>query len=302
MNTFLKFTGLQKGIFFSLFILSSSVGICACSAAKPDTSETSVQKVQGITSGEKVFTFTDTTNGGNNYYKVIFRADTISELYKNNRKIPSDKLDDYSDKIYSALGDVSWGRSHFFHSPWAKRFHSEFFNKDEMKKLSKELKRLKNIKIDINFDTSAFNENMKQLDSNLANMHFKMNFDWDKFHKNMRRMQEDLKNRKFNININMKDLQERMKALKEELKDLNIDLGGVDKKVDKFGEFTKSLKKELVKDGIIGNSGVKINVEMNSNEVTVNGKAVSGSLAKKCRELYKSYFGKYPEGNVKIIE
>lgn len=302
MNTFFTFSTLRKEVIFSLLILFSSVSIYACSTAKPDTLNQSTSKVEGITPGEKAFTFTDTTDGSNNFYKVIFRADTISELYKNNKKIPTNKINNYNDKIYSALGDISWRGFHFSHKPWVKEFHSEFFNKDEMKKLSKELKKLKNIKIDINFDTSAFNENMKQLDSNLANMHFNMNFDWDKFHKNMQHMRNELKNRKFDININMKELQERMKALKKELKDLNLDLGGVDKKAGKLGEFTKSLKKELVKDDVIKNTEAEINVEMDSSKVIINGKKVPEDLSKKYREMYKSYFGKYPKGKVKIIE
>jgi hypothetical protein len=58
----------------------------------------------------------------------------------------------------------------------------------------------------------------------------------------------------------------------------------------------------LIRDGIINNYTDEINIEMKPNGIIVNGKKLPDKLTQKYRELYKSYFGKYSQKNIKIIE
>lgn len=302
MNTFLRFSKQQTGLFFVMLLIVSSLNFAACSSAKENSLTDNKTEQPEIKSGDKTFTFVDTSNGTNDSYTAVFRADSLSEIYKNGKKIPVDQFDEYSDKVFSSLNDLG-GNSFYFHiKPWAKKFNAEFFKKDNMIDLDKELDSLKNMKISVHIDTSIFNNNMKELESNLKNMDLNIHFNWDSFNHDMEALRKEMKNKKFDININMDDLKERMKSLKEELKNLRVDLSGVDGNLDKLDSFIKDVKKELVNDGVIKNSDDEISIEMKPDRIIVNGKNIPNNLVDKYRKLYKSHFGKDPGDDVKISE
>lgn len=143
---------------------------------------------------------------------------------------------------------------------------------DEMKKLSEELKELKLEDLDINIE-----------------------FDADKFNEIMHKLAEELKEEKFalkDFDIDMSEFKENMKSLKEEMKDLKIDLKDLDKELEKFDAFFKELKIEMKKDGLIEDEEEQIDLELNKDEMKINGEKVPDELYQKYKEMYEDYFGK----------
>ena len=177
---------------------------------------------------------------------------------------------------------------------------SEF--KEEMKKLKEELKKLKTEKIQAYFDSEEFKEEMKNLKAELKNLKihdFHSDFDKEKFDKDMKELSEKLKNQKFvwkdtDFDIDLSGLKESMEALKENMTNLKINLDGLSEEMEKLNEFIKDLKTEMKKDGLIENENDDADIELNKNEMKVNGEKVPDKLFEKYRDMYKDYFGKEP--------
>ena len=66
----------------------------------------------------------------------------------------------------------------------------------------------------------------------------------------------------------------------------------LDKDLKKLDTFIDDMKTEMVKDKLINSTDEKIDVELNSKEMTVNGKKVDDQLLEKYKHMYKKHFGK----------
>jgi septation ring formation regulator EzrA len=115
----------------------------------------------------------------------------------------------------------------------------------------------------------------------------------------MKELSEKLKNQKFvwkdtDFDIDLSGLKESMEALKENMTNLKINLDGLSEEMEKLNEFIKDLKTEMKNDGLIENENDDADIELNKNEMKVNGEKVPDKLFEKYRDMYKDYFGKEP--------
>jgi hypothetical protein len=92
-----------------------------------------------------------------------------------------------------------------------------------------------------------------------------------------------------------------MKDLREELKDLKFDLKDLDIELDKLDGFMDSLREELESDGLIDNKDDDIKLELNKNEMLINGEPVPDELFKKYKDMYEEHFGKKLNSDHNII-
>ena len=71
-----------------------------------------------------------------------------------------------------------------------------------------------------------------------------------------------------------------------------LNINTLDKDLKKLDSFIDDMKTEMVKDKLINSADEKIDVELNSKEMTVNGKKVDDQLLEKYKDMYKENFGK----------
>ena len=184
-------------------------------------------------------------------------------------------------------------------------FDEEEFEKG-MENLRIELEKLKDKDIHINFDGLA--EEMKNLAKELEkikveDLDINIDFDAEKFNENMQKLAEELKEKKFalkDFNIDMSELKDKMDFLKVKMKDLKFKLKDMDKELEKIDAFMKELKVEMKKDGLINDENEQINLELNKDEMRVNGVKVPDELYQKYSEMYKKHFGKALSDNSSI--
>ncbi|MCH7722629.1 MAG: hypothetical protein IIC76_04700 [Bacteroidetes bacterium] len=128
----------------------------------------------------------------------------------------------------------------------------------------------------------------------LRNHKFKFEFDSDEFKKNMEELAEELKNQQFtfqDFEFDMSEFKEEMKELKEEIKNFNIDFKDLNMEMEKLNGLLKDLKIELKKDNLIDDEDEEINLELNENEMKINGEQIPDDLFTKYKELYEKHFG-----------
>ena len=177
-----------------------------------------------------------------------------------------------------------------------------------MERLRTELESLRNHKFKFEFDSDEFKEEMKQLAVELKNLkmkdlHIELNFDSDEFKKNMEELAEELKNQQFtfqDFEFDMSEFKEEMKELKEEIKNFNIDFKDLNMEMEKLNGLLKDLKIELKKDNLIDDEDEEINLELNENEMKINGEQIPDDLFTKYKELYEKHFGIDPEKDTHI--
>lgn len=178
----------------------------------------------------------------------------------------------------------------------------------EMEQLRTELETLRNHKFKFEFDSDEFKEGMKQLAVELKNLkmkdlHIELNFDSGEFKKNMEELAEDLRNQQFtfqDFKFDMREFKEEMKKLKVEMKKFNIDFKDLNVEMEKLNGFLKDLKIEMKKDNLIDDEDEEINLELNKNEMKINGEQVPDDLFTKYKKLYKKHFGIDPEEDTHI--
>ncbi len=127
---------------------------------------------------------------------------------------------------------------------------------------------------------------------------FHFNFDKDNLEDEIKNLNEELENLDLNFDINM-DINIDMDKIKSEIdkamdniKDVHININMLDKDLKKLDSFIDDMKDELVKDKLINSADEKTDVDLNSKEMTVNGKKVNDQLLKKYKDMYKEHFGK----------
>ena len=182
-------------------------------------------------------------------------------------------------------------------------FNTEEFEK-EMEKLKEELEVLKDMKFHFDFDNEEFKAQMEELKKELSELDFeKLHFEFDdaEFRKSMEELKKDLKEQKYSFHFDMDNFKEEMRELKEELKHLDIELDDLHIEMKKLDGFMDDLREELESDGLIDNKDDDFDLELNKNEMLINGKPVPDELFKKYKDMYEAHFGKKLDGDHNII-
>ena len=160
-----------------------------------------------------------------------------------------------------------------------------------MEQLKVDLSGLKDINIDLDFDSEKFALEMKDMKQEL------------------KEELAELKELDFDIDVNI-DFDE----LKESLKNIKIDLSGFDKdmasleieltglkeelKVLKY--FLNNLKDELVEDGYIEESDEDFELVLTKSKMIVNDECLPDEMHQKYLELYKEHYGKDIDDDFRI--
>ena len=175
---------------------------------------------------------------------------------------------------------------------------------EEMKELRKELGKLKSYKFELDFDNEEFRAGMEELKKELSELDFKelqFEFDNEEFKKSMALLKKELKEHKFSFDFDMENFKVDMEGLKEELKDLDIDLKDLDIELEKLDEFIDALKEELESDGLIDDKDDEIHLELNRDEMLINGDPVSDELLEKYKDMYEEHLGRKLDDDHNLI-
>ncbi len=175
---------------------------------------------------------------------------------------------------------------------------------EEIKKLHKELGKLKSFKFKFDFDNEEFRAHMEELKKELSELDFEdfhFEFDDAEFRKSMVVLKKELKEHKFSFDFDMDNFKEEMEGLKEELKDLKFDLKDLDTELDKLDGFMDVLKEELESDGLINDKTDDFDLDLSNDEMIINGEPVPDELFKKYKDMYEGHFGKKLDGDSNII-
>ena len=94
---------------------------------------------------------------------------------------------------------------------------------------------------------------------------------------------------------------EEIWQLKEELKDLDIDLKDLDIELEKLDGFIYDLKEELESDGLIDDKDDEIHLELNRDEMLINGQLVPNELFSKYKDMYEEHLGRKLDDDHNLI-
>lgn len=300
----------------------------ACSSANESTKLNNIKPDDDKT----YFSFKTHEDGVSTRWKVEFQNDEISALYRNEKQIPDDRINDYEDMIYEKLSEIHHnnydrrsthnidvdidmdsleeGLERMAEELSRLKIHVDFdednFN-DNMEKLEKELEKLKDLDIDIHIDPETFNENMKDLEENLKDIRVNIpqfHFDKEKFDTNIKELMENLnnenyvKNNKFKIDMNC--FHKNMKSFKNKMNKTKASLSEMDTKLNRLHRFIDKLKVELVKDGVIKTEDEDIEISFYNDALEINDIKVSDELFDKYSSLYKESYGEALEGDLHL--
>ncbi len=176
---------------------------------------------------------------------------------------------------------------------------------EEMKELQKELGKIKSYKFDFDFDNEGFRTQMEELKKELSELdleEFHFEFDDEEFRMNMEELNKELMEIKYSFHFDMDNFKEEMDGLREELKNLKFDLKDLDTELDKLDGFMEDLREELESDGLIDNKEDDFDLDLNNDEMLINGEPVPDELFNKYKDMYEEHFGKKLDGdhNLKI--
>jgi chromosome segregation ATPase len=175
---------------------------------------------------------------------------------------------------------------------------------EEMKELKKELGKLKSYKFKFDLDNEEFRAGMEELKKELSELKLEdlqFEFDDQEFRKSMALLKKELKEHKFSFDLDMDNFKEEMAGLKEELKDLDFNLKDLDIELDKLDGFIDALKEELESDRLIENKDDDIKLELNKNEMIINGNPVPDELFKKYKDMYEEHLGRKLDDDHNVI-
>lgn len=175
---------------------------------------------------------------------------------------------------------------------------------DEMEKLKKELKEADLYKYQFDFKEEEFKAQMEKLKEELSDLDFEdfhLEFDNEAFKKNMDELKKELQEQKLSFDFNSDEFKDEIKKLKEEMKELNIDMKDLHIELDLLDEFMTELKIELKSDGYIKDTSEHFELELNKDEMIINGNQVPQSVFNKYKKMYEEHFGSKPDSNHKLI-
>lgn len=311
---------------FGLIILFTILTLQGCSSS----SDQLVLNNQNFV--DKSFIFHDEGS----IWKVEFKDNKISSLYRDNKRIPDNELDDYRDKINKNLrelrnglqGDETKIYHKFFDDKNTDKDIEIFKDKDKlhfklkldenefeknMQKLKESLKDLKSQKFKLYFDSDSLNQSLKKLLEELKGLpplpndsvfDIDVYMNLDDFKEGMKMFKDSFKFFHFNsdsIDCEMKkEIRGNIKELKNKMKGLKVEIKGKNGELKKLNSFLDELKKEFAKDGYIKSIDDEIFLEMDKDQTIINKKTARKEDHKKYYELFKRYFDKEIDGTIKI--
>jgi hypothetical protein len=311
--TFNRFPALLIGLSLVLFILN------ACSASE----STGNQKMD---SSVKTFIFRD----GNDVYRVEFNGKQITSLFKNERKIPDDEIDNYKDLIVYELKHLT--RDFVAEKEKPTRIKI-FIDKDKSENDTTKFDEEDNIDIPMLFkfkmDDKDFEVKLDSLLKDLDDKHFEIyinpddirepmmkfkkhfrdftppqtpDIDLEKFYKEMQKFREQMKFNSPEYDSLFYKFREKMKEFKKR-KNKNIEiieLNNNDEEIEDSESFINEIKKELVKDGYLDSVESPIHFMMNEDKISVNNKDLSEELLDKYKEIFRKHHGRNLNGQILI--
>ncbi len=332
MKTYFTFSNIKTSVFPAAVLLSSLlmiVTLAACSSSAPQNGSVNEPAIEenSLSPGEQSLSFYAEKEGKNELWKAVVKDGKIIELSRAGKQIPEAEFNGYKDFVYNHLDDlrnqISPNKEFSFHfkfdsanvfsgknfkkhmmcfmpdSCW-KGFDSEKFNR-QMEKLGE---KLKNMKIDIEFDSASFNSAMAELSKALSKLGTEKNsFDWKEFSKKMKEFSQKMKEKSFKMNhfkIDLSGLDSSMHELSKNMKELKTNMKDLKCKMKKLNVFTKDVRSELFKDGYLKNLDDNFTFTLKPNEMTFNGNKMPDKLLPKYKNLYKKDFGREIKKEFKI--
>lgn len=274
--------------------------------------------------GRKTLTFYDDDFWGDQTkWKVVLRDGEIEKLYKDGRRLSASEIEENEDYIYDKLEETEDSMKDL--KVDLADLEEELANLDFNFDLDLDFDD-DNFSMSMHFDEDAFEDAMEQLSESLSKMnnkkysyHFDSD-DWDmhhddykwdkkKFNKEMKQLNRELRKLEdldMEIEFDMDDFNEGMKELNENLKDLKINMSGFDDEMIKLNIEMDVLKSEMKKlkgflnemsaelewDGYIDDADEEYELELNEDEMIVNGRKLPDRLHEKYLEMYEKHFGK----------
>ncbi len=284
---------MEKKIILFVFLVLGTIYLTACSSSKEEMSS---EANESFMPQNPTFTFNTDEKGNKVYYQAEFAGDSIQSLLINGKKIPHDKIKDYENLVYQKMDNVKGDRNFTFRFGHPQIDLKEF--KTQMKKFEKDKK--------INLSSKILNKELLKKSlakareelENVKIKKFHFDFDKDNLEDEIKNLNNELENLDLNFNLNV-DIDIDMDKIKSEIdkamdniKDVHINMETLDKDLKKLDSFIDEMKSELVKDNLIDSADEKVDIELNSNEMNVNGKKVDGQLLDKYKKMYKEHFGK----------
>lgn len=299
------------------------LSLTGCTSSEDSTKSSLINSDDGKTSLQ----FSTFENGTQANWRVYFDEDKISALYHNGIRIPKDQIHNYEDMVFEKLDDLD-----------DQRYEEDFSNSDidihidmdelrrnmdkiakelkenkinihidkmqfekNMEKLKEELEKLKDLDmdIDINIDSEALKENMKELEKNLQNLRINNQnfpFNQEEFRKHLKEVTGKMRDEQYTINTNLKmnmnHLLNKMNHFNKDLECLEYDTDNLKAHLSKLDLFIKDIKKEFVKDGIIKSIEDDVEISFSSKGLEVNDVKVPDEVFAKCKSLYRIHFNK----------
>lgn len=314
------------GIFLAVIVLLSIFTISSCSSG--------YQQEQSLNQhsypGDRSFSFREEGSD----WQVYFDGKNIAALYKDGIKISDSDVDQYKNMIFDNIDELrsdfedKLDKTNVFGFDMKKfgddmkifrdsinndnfmRFKFEF-DEDEfgknMEELEKNLSELKNKKIEVYIDSDKIKDHLKDLGKKLKDIphpkEIDVNIDMDVFKEGMKKFRDEMRLHKFHfdsLDINMDELHDNMKEFKNNLKNLKIETKEFKIQRKNLKLFLHHLKNELVNDGYLNSKDDELNLNINTDKMMVNGKDISREHLEKYKELYKKYYGKEIDGEIKI--
>jgi len=294
-----------------LILLSFLSVSCSATASENNSGDKKDKK------GEQTFVFRSGEN--QDKYEAIFSDGKLISLSKNGKQLSKDEMKENEELVYDNLNDL---RRHDEgdNDDFVFHFNGREFA-EHMKHFGEHMKHFgegfppmmeKPDSINIDFDTTGFNENMKELGhklSGLKNMKIQvfgnndedfdipdiefnekdLNIDMDKIRKDLDRASEDIKKSSETMkNIDIPRLTERVK---EEMRNAAHSLKISKKEFQKLSRFMDEMKQEMVKDNLLKSKEDKVNLKISDGDIYINGNKLSDDLQKKYKKMYSDKFG-----------
>lgn len=304
--------GLSAAVFFVLFL-----GGSGCSSK-----ETVKNSKENISNSLAFYSEED----GGKYYEVSFdKKNRIASLYIDGKEIPESDYDKHRDIIDEKLDDLRgdrllrdytfnvnvpkapplpevWdddsGSHHRMHV--YKFFNDSSFN-GQMADVRKELMKLKDMKIRMNFDNDEFKKSMEEFRYQMKDM--KLDEKLKDLNKDIRAMTEKMKEKQYeldDIDVDIPDISIEIKNLDKKLEGLDKEMGNLKTELTKLDHFMDDVRKELYKDGIIQSEDEDFSMDLNADGMRINDKEIPADKFLKYKELYKKHFGKELKEDQKI--
>lgn len=177
-------------------------------------------------------------------------------------------------------------------------FADSCFKKD-MKKMKIELQKLKGHKAKVMLDSDKLKEIKEKIRVELSDEN--LNQQMKELNVQIRKMTDHLKDLDIDkIEIDIPEIEIEIDKLEDKISDLNEKSSGLKIEIKNLGGFTKEIKKELVKDGIIKSEDENFSLSLDSDKITVNDKELPAGLSDKYKDLYTKHFGKQPGKKIQI--